>query len=183
MKHRSNTRTLKFTLLAIVGLTIGQSSEGQSLSNTKTAEESQPAGPTAEQTRDYLINAITGYRALPLGSTNGFVPGMVYDRITIKNGFVELWIQLTGPPGNAVPYRSMHYSFNLDALSPKVETGTAYGQAGTLILKCTSGSCIKVNDTGSEFRLQLTFDSDTLESNAKAFGHIIKLSGGKEKLF
>ncbi len=166
---------------------------GKKTQNKAIKQEQSENQPSKEETIKFIIETISanhfnlrcikGMQKLG-GCSIGYEMGETYRYVKYQEGNFSMCIdRIYDAPDDDC---NEHISFRVDELALNSAISQEAISEGfpqyLLFLYCSSGACI-ARDENKTDKLYLKFDNEVTKSLAKAFNHLIKLSGGKEKLF
>lgn len=186
---------LVYFLVSLLALGSLNAYAGKKTQNKANKQEQSKNQPTKEETVKFIIETINANHSSPSCSTEGceqsFRFGEQYFNANFQDGVLSYCSDSISPLGLAREQECTETTFKVSELVPKANTGSIVSSESNwdktprymVILYCSSGACFKDGSSNKD-EIKLIFDKkETAESLAKAFNHLIKLSGGKEKLF
>lgn len=187
---------LVYLLVSLLSLGSLNAYAGKKTQNKASKQEQSKNQPTKEETVKFIIETMKANYFRVRGDNNSYKPGRNYTNVNYQDDTLQFKENLSSI--NTPNYSSSTVAFQVKDISPETEwlyfeDGYGSGNVYVIRLKCTIGACMSNdwnntsrNESGhdSNTKYDLYFDDrDESQRLEKAFNHLIKISGGKEKLF
>lgn len=143
-------------------------------------------GPSLEQTEKYIVEMIEGTK-IPKSSAAGVsYAAFQYEAVTISASEMMIRIRYGDVGSEVAKFKPSDLTPNVRILH-KLEPNPFLPESPLLrsgiLLECSREKCISYRDERESRQLILSESDESAVSLQKAFARMIKLRGGKEKLF